>query len=430
MVPADHWSRAVTRRLVLLDTGSLIRIARGWPRPRAELPTTGDSAATSTAELQAGFLSRAGAMQAGTSLRTADGFFYPGPRPLADRNTPFLAANLAAQMTPALAAGVETSATDAGLTVRAAYLNWAWGPVDGWIGRRPIGLGTGPRDGIVLNERTSFNGTGVALREGVKIPVLGRLYADISAARLRRSGTVRHPWFHATRLTISPQNSLAIGLNRAAIFGGDDENEITPARIALMLLGFPDVSGKDSDFENQVASIELLWRTAVRGWPLALHTEYGADDSGFAFLHVPAMIAGVELVAVPGAPHLGVGVEAVYFSRRCCTYPPWYRHGALADGWTDRGGLLGHPLGGDGTELAMTVEWIPTRQNGVASLRLYERHRGVDNLFAPNRAGNSVGGELSVVMPWRRFRFEVRADGERWEGERAGGLRVFGSRSF
>ena len=357
------------------------------------------------------------------------GFLYPGPREVDNRATPLFMANLAAQLSPALAAGLETSTNDRGGSVRAAYVNWAWRALDGWIGKKAVGFSAGADDGIVLNERTAFTGGAIGLGD-VSVPVIGQLSADVIVARMRRSGTVTHPWFQATRITISPHNNVAIGFNRAAIFGGEQENSITPARIALMLLGLPDVSGKDSDFENQVASIELLWRTPLRTWPLALHAEYGADDSGYAFLNVPAISAGIELVRVPGAEQIGIGGEAVYFSRRCCSYPAWYRHGALGDGWTDRGRVLGHEMGGDGTELAMTVDWVASSKRSLASLRVFHRHRGIDNLFAPDRMGNSVGGELRVLLSSGPWQFELGADGEQWSEERAAGLRLLGSRWF
>src|SRR6185503_3358016 len=153
---------------------------------------------------------------------------------------------------------------------------------------------------IVLNDNTPFTGGGFALRDGVRVPILRRIHVDGMIARLPRNGPVEHPWFLASRVTVAPHPDVAIGFNRAAIFGGTDELSITPWRVFLMLIGRPDYPGKDSDFENQVASVDLLWRTHVSDVPLAIHGEWGTDDTGFAFWHVPGLSGGVELLRVPG----------------------------------------------------------------------------------------------------------------------------------
>jgi hypothetical protein len=247
---------------------------------------------------------------------------------------------------------------------------------------------------------------------------------------MQRNGAVRHPWFQSTRITIAPHPDVAIGLNRAAIFGGEGDNSITPARIALMFLGFPDVPGKDSDFENQVASIDLLARGRIGALPLVLHAEYGADDSGFAFLHVPAIIAGVEIASLPRFDRIGAGVEAIFFAESCCSYPAWYRHGALGDGWSDRGRLLGHPLGGAGRELALTVNWLRAGAEPLIGLRAFGRDRSHENLFAPDRTGASVGAQLILVAHLRRYRLELKADGEAGHGWQSSGMRVLGAYRF
>jgi hypothetical protein len=254
------------------------------------------------------------------------------------------------------------------------------------------------------------------VRDGIGLPILRRVYVDGMVARLPRNGPVEHPWFLASRVTLSPHPDIAIGLNRAAIFGGEDELSITPWRVLLMLLGRPDYPGKDSDFENQVASVDVLWRLRVADLPLAVHGEWGTDDTGFSFWHVPGVRAGFEL------PSAGLGVEGVYFGGQAYGYPPWYRHGALSEGWTERGRLLGHPLGGHGKEAALMYQQVGQRLIGQA--RVYARQRGEDNLFAPTRAGNSVGGSVGLLFAHGGFQVEANAEGERGDGWRAATMRM------
>jgi hypothetical protein len=360
--------------------------------------------------------------------RVGEEFFYPGPRVLADRATPVLLIDGGATVGQTFAAGADIAVNDEGASLRAAYALARWRVLQVWAGRRAYGLSSGPGSSLVLNEHTPFTGVGFALPAGVRLPLLRRVYFDGLVARLPHNGPVQHPYFLASRLTIAPHRDLAIGLNRAAIFGGEDELSITPWRVLLMLLGRPDYPDKDSDFENQVASVDLLWRTRIGPTPVALHGEWAADDAGFAFWHVPGLSAGVEVLQLPGVRNVAVGIEGVYFGRRVRTYPPWYRHAALADGWSERGRLLGHPLGGDGSEGALLVRYVSATV--TAQARGYARQRGVDNLFAPARAGNSIGGEATVSALVGRLQLAGSAEGEGGNGWSAARLRLTAGLEF
>ena len=353
--------------------------------------------------------------------RSGSTIVYPGPRILMDRTSPVLRIDGSAALNEHFAAGIDGALNDQGASLRSAYGLARWRALEVWAGRRGYGLGSGFGSSLVLNDNTPFTGAGLSVPEGVRVPLLRRVYLNGMIARLPDNGPVDHPWFLASRVTVSPHRDVAIGFTRAAIFGGQDSLSITPWRVFLMLIGRPDYPGKDSDFENQVAAVDLLWRTQIADLPLAIHGEWGTDDTGFAFWHVPGLSAGVELLRVPGAAHLSLGVEGVYFGGPDHTYPPWYKHAALADGWSVRGKLLGHSLGGEGKEGALQMQYAVPRV--VAQLRGFARERGEENLFAPTRAGRSVGGEVTTVLRVRRLQLSVNAEGERGSGWKSGSLR-------
>jgi hypothetical protein len=416
LLPTDSWLRASERRLVLLGAGDVALTARASPLAYGELHDTSWAQARAWARLRAGADARSGVVRAGQLQPAGESFSYTGPRELSDRGRALLIGDAAAVQGNHLAAGLEATVNNEGASVRAAYVLARWRALQAWAGRRPFGFNDGVSSSIVLNDNTPFTGAGFALRDGVRLPILRRVYVDGMVARLPRSGPVEHPWFLASRVTVAPHPDVAIGLNRAAIFGGEDELSITPWRVFLMLIGRPDYPGKDSDFENQVASIDVLWRARVADVPVVFHGEWGTDDTGFSFWHVPGVRAGFEL------PSAGVGVEGVYFGGQAYGYPPWYRHGALSDGWTERGRLLGHPLGGEGAEGALTYQHMGERVVGLA--RVYARQRGEDNLFAPARAGNSVGGSVGLLFSRGGFQVEANAGGERGSGWTAATMRV------
>jgi hypothetical protein len=161
-----------------------------------------------------------------------------------------------------------------------------------------------------------------------------------------------------------------------------------------MLLGVTDVEAKDSDFENQVASIGASLRTDIAGVPVRFHAEYGVDDFGWAFLRVPAAALGVEVAAVPSSSGRTrtFGAEVVWIAPSARDYPEWYRHGALAWGWTDEGVPLGHDLAGEGWGLRLST-LSGSAFDGYAA-DLFLTRRGGENLLAP--AGPGWGVEASL----------------------------------
>ncbi len=447
-LPQSHWSRSAIRRLSAAGLLDLHVSALPQPERREQVALwfdsaharalrTGAAGQVAVVELYREMLDReispagannrflslrvgvavgaeltSGELRAGTMLETPSGYQYPGPVPLRDRSDLVAKYDATVRLLPSVALGLAGGSGTRDDPVLAPYLSARLAGLDVWAGRRGFALGSVPHESVVLNHENRFDGIGLSLRNGFRVPLFGQAYPEIILARMERSGAIRHPYFLANRITLAPARNLTIGLNRAAIFGGEDNITITPARIVLMLFGFTDTALKDSDFENQVASFDLLWRVAARSTPILLYTEMGADDAG-SFLRVPSIMLGMELLF---RPELALGLEALHIAERCCSFPPWYQHGALADGWTDRGRLLGHSLGGAGNELALSAETTLPSLPLVGSGRFYARHRAAENLFAPDHKGISAGISLDVLIPWRSFQFRARGELEHGSG--------------
>lgn len=458
--PHDHWSRAILRRVALdgrIDAGAA---TAAWPLREdvvarllsiAEAPTDSADATTPArsrgalrgyARLFAGerrdlvrdprvrlgvragpsFRGQWNRLLAGNSLPDGAGYVYPGPRPTSDsREVGARVALDAGWRAVALRATVDPPHDQ----MREAYLSASLGGLSLWAGRRGVSLGAPPRGGIVLGEGARFDGGGVETAEPFRLPSflggLGDVRVSQTLARMERSGAIDDPWFLATRISFSPHARIAIGLNRAAMFGGEGNEGVNTRRVLLMLFGFSDVSGKDSDFENQVASADVTWRLPTSR-PLALYAEYGTEDTGLAFVHVPAIILGVEAAVRRGSAWSGT-IEHVRFVRSARTYPEWYRHGALGGGWSDDGVLLGHPLGGHGHETSLAIRRDDAPRGVTAAFRVLVRDRGEENLFAPDRAGTAVGGEARLLWfaaPGRTF--ELAGSAERGGDWSAGAL--------
>ena len=134
------------------------------------------------------------------------------------------------------------------------------------------------------------------------------------------------------------------------------------------------------------------FRAPTGALPLLLYIEWGSEDSAGAWWDVPGIVAGAEVAAVPGLPWLSVLVERSSFEGSQSGNPPWYRHPiGFHDGWSTRGELLGHPLGGHG------LEWLVQARSNLMDGRLqlmtrgFTRTRRAENVYAPVRAGSSTG---------------------------------------
>ncbi|MGH7448971.1 MAG: capsule assembly Wzi family protein, partial [Longimicrobiales bacterium] len=253
----------------------------------------------------------------------------------------------------------------------------------------------------------TFEGIGIHVREPFSFPwllrVLGASRIEIVGGRISRNGRVESPNVVFGRFTASPfSDRFTLGVNRGAIFGGEG-NGVTLGRLIGLIAGLHNFG-----FENQVISAVMRYRPPVGTLPLELYLEFGADDTAGAVRDVPTYITGFDVAAVPGLPALAIGFEHTRYSGSCCGNPPWYRNVFFRGSWSDEGRLFAHPLGGHGYEwlahgrLDLPGSGVLLRAEG------FNRWRGHENLFAPERAGLSVGGTVSLVL--RRGSSVLRLD--------------------
>ena len=360
-----------------------------------------------------------GPVLAGASQPTDDPirYDYDGPRRRDDRA-------LALRGRVSLVRGAFVFAADVAtdgraVDVHALGLSVERGPVLAYAGALTARTGPSCEGGVVLSG-TAALAWGEGSLYGVqllgsplfRLPVLGTTSVGLQLGALAEASPGnRHPLFHTMRVELQPSADLVLGLSRAVIFGGSETHvPVTLRTLALMLVGVTDTSAKDSDFENQVAAVDARWRARLWGRPLLLTAEYGADDSGYAFLHVP----GVRVAGEWGWSPLGsgwTGLSVTHLARPEGTYPPWYRHGALAWGWTDRGWPLGSLLGGSGTAALLTY-----RRDG-ARLSIDVGAGPVDrsstNLFSPDLEGRGWLAMGSARGVWRAWTWSLHGVGQR-----------------
>jgi hypothetical protein len=261
------------------------------------------------------------------------------------------------------------------------------------VGRGGLWSGNGCSSGLVLSGRGRVDGVGIDT-PWIGLPILGRLSFSASFGTIPEAASGnRRPFFSVLRAVWPASDHLILSVTRAMLFGGSATSvPVTFRTVGLMLLGVTDVEAKDSDFENQVASVGASLRTRIAGAPVRFHAEYGVDDYGLAFLRVPAAVLGLEVVPSASDRTRTYGAEVVWIAPSARDYPQWYRHGALAWGWTDEGVLLGHDLAGEGWGLRLST--LSGSAVGEYAADLFLTRRGGENLLAPDGPGWGVEASL------------------------------------
>jgi hypothetical protein len=381
-------------------------MVRGWIQLlQHEGPTAG---AVTLARINAG------AMTLDGQARGGDGYFpeedWEGAWRLEGVTGPAITFAARGFVTPRVSWSFDGGRLGHGWSVPAGALAVAAGPVDLWAGRRRLHYGVGRGGATVLGagldanphltQRTlySLTGGGLHTREPFSYPsifaFLGTGRVEVAGGQLPRNGRVESPFVVFGRVTSTPFTPrLTLGVNRGAIFGGRG-NPITARRLGGLLIGLH--GGEGGEFENQVASAVIRFRPPLGPVPLEAYLEWGMDDTAGAVRDTPAVIAGVDLGAVPGVPSVSLGLEATRFPRSCCGNPIWYRSIFFRGSWADEGRLFAHPLGGHGSELLGHARLDLPQHGLMMRAQAFTRDRGEENLFAPGRDGHSRGGSVAM----------------------------------
>ncbi len=307
-----------------------------------------------------------------------------------------------------------------------------WDVTLGWrslalsAGEQPVGYTAGLSGGVILSGTTRMPRVEVQTARPVSLPGVLRHLGPTSfhtfGTRFSEERQPGDPWLWGMRAAVRPHPRLTVAVNRASVFGGDSiSTPVTAANLARMLIGTLSL-----DFENQLVSTDFRFRLPTeRVLPLTAYLEWGAEDAAGAWWDVPGTVLGVLVPALPRLPQVALGAEWTRLPPECCGNPPWYLHTAFPGGWTWEGRPLGHPLGGEGEELLVygSGDFLDARLRVDA--RAFARERGdrgyrpprwSGNLYAPDRAGTSFGGDVSAA--WRLApRSDLRLSLQRESGD-------------
>lgn len=230
-----------------------------------------------------------------------------------------------------------------------------WGP--GYHGSLLLSNHALPLDLIKLSSATPFHLPWI-------FRYLGSFDLSFFLSRLEENRDSPHAKLTGMRIQWSPFSFLELGASRVILFDGE-------GKPSYDFSDYWDVFTASKENEpgklnnDQIASIDgtLRLRDLGRYLPLAnslvLYGEYGGEDvtnesgGGIPFPYKPGWMAGIlfqDLFTIPG-----LDIRAEYAQ----TDKVWYRHKVFTSGYTYKGVMLGHHMGGDADDLYFRLSsWI------------------------------------------------------------------------
>lgn len=295
-----------------------------------------------------------------------------------------------------------------------------WGP--GWDSSLILSNNARPAPGLYLERRrfTAFATPWLAW--------LGPWHAVTFMSQLETDRDFARPLLWGARLTFKPFESLEVGLNRTAMWGGDGR----PQSLGVfkdLLIGEDnfnaDQPGKSTEPGNQLGGIDLKFTQVHQQQVYACYTQWiGEDEAGglpSGFLGLAGCSWQTAALVLPGLPSMALSTVFMEFSNTAMggwtgdtNFRSAYEHSIYVDGYRYRGRALGSQYDNDSKTLA--IGWL-LQQHATRSYRLIFRNLDLNDAN-PNpliNSNNSVATSalhsqqwaVSVAQSWPGYRGEL-----------------------
>jgi len=225
---------------------------------------------------------------------------------------------------------------------------------------------------------------------------LGPFQFDIFFSQLEADRVIPKPYFQGTRITIKPHPILDLGFTRTIMMGGEGPKGINPSQFITIWFGENKEGGEDSS--NSIAGIDFRLTLP----DAQFYGEVGGEDEAGGYPSKDAFLLGVYL------PENNFRIEYADISN-----PAWYVHSLYQSGYTYKGRILGHHVGGGGRDLFIEKGLIKTEsvhgkinldyeERGIVTAPVMERHYQVGTAFQLN-AGIMIipwTGQINFAYDW------------------------------
>jgi len=223
---------------------------------------------------------------------------------------------------------------------------------------------------------------------------IGRFNGQFFVSRLEEKRTIPHVWLCGWRLDYTPWSFLKFGFGHMLMFGGKGVKKLGFSNFWSASSLVFSAAGGGTETENHIIAgdIQLFIRRIDRFLPIAtgakLYTEWGAEDERGNTPIDLASIFGVYFTDVFKIPGFDAKMEFAKLNKI------WYTHFRYASGYTRRGNIIGHRIGGDSEEIALTAIFNFPGEYKMSTTFSHER-RGMNKVNIETR--NELRVEFSVV---------------------------------
>ena len=209
-----------------------------------------------------------------------------------------------------------------------------------------------------------------------KIPVLGKLRVDLFYGKMQGHKYLPGAWMHGEKVSLQPLKDLEIGFTRTVVYLGAGR----PFSFHRLLVSYFNVNDSGSnpnstatDPGDRRSGVDFSWK--LPKLPVTLYTDSFADDdpSPLANPKRSCYHPGLYIARLPGAlAKLDLRVEGGTTRSLEGSLPDGtnYWNGVYRDGYTNKGLLIGDPVGRDGVMWqAWSTYWISPRSKVQVSYR-------------------------------------------------------------
>ncbi|WKZ33206.1 MAG: capsule assembly Wzi family protein [Thermodesulfobacteriota bacterium] len=233
-----------------------------------------------------------------------------------------------------------------------------------------------------------------------KFARLGVLRPTLFLARLEKDRDHPNAKLLGMRLDMKPAPSFQAGLSRVFMFGGKGRQPLSGGDWLDILAAKDSAEHSDSPANgNQLVSIDATFVYVNEGSPfipfsgVKIYGELGAEDSsGNRTPTGRAVMYGMFLDGLFWADGLDMRVEYVNTGQSERYGPLWYSHGVYTSGYTHRGRVIGHHMGGDSEDLFLRARYHSPA--GVVGLEAdFERL----NIHGNGKKREWYGADLTIL---------------------------------
>ncbi len=256
------------------------------------------------------------------------------------------------------------------------------------VGKDSMWWGSGAHGGLIMTDNAKpLEMIKASAQRPFLLPwIFGRMglfKPTVFLARLEKERSHSNPNLLGMRLDFKPTDRFQIGFNRVFMFGGEGRRSLSASEWLKVFIASDSSEHTGSPIDgNQIASIDAsyVYVNDSRYLPFSgvkLYTEWGAEDSSGdtktpsgraniygAYIDEPAWLGDVDL-----------RVEWANTARSARYGPQWYYHGTYYPGYTYKGAVIGHHMGGDSKDLFARLQYHASARTRAAIETDHEENR-------------------------------------------------------